>query len=220
MRKMKNVGLLLLVAVITVFSSCQKEVSFQEGDPGPGNGGGGGGGNNTSIVGNYKFLGMVAEVKATSVASTFGMEIKVIVTSDYTSKNNVGTVEITPTKLIGTGIGYDVDTVMNMKTYMDGILFDDTDMPFVANIPPTSSTSDYTKISNDSITVDGGFVMPSNPTPGGGGITLGVIGSKLSWAGDTLIMKTSTTYTTTVTQQGVTAIVNGVAKSTTRLKKQ
>jgi hypothetical protein len=220
MRKMKNAGLLLLVAVITLFSSCQKEVGFEDGGPGPNPGGNGGGGNIASIVGNYKFLGMVADIKATSVASSFGMEIKIIVSSGYISKNNVGTVEITPSKMIGTGIGYDVDTVMNMKTYMDGALFDDSDMPFVTTIPPTSNSSDYTKISSDSITVDGGFVMPSNPTPGGGGITLGVIGSKLSWAGDTLIMKTSTTYTTTVTQQGVTATVNGVVKSITRLKKQ
>src|SRR5262249_43469890 len=94
MRKIRNSGFLLLVAVITVLSSCQKEVGFEDGGPDPnnggGNGGGGGGGNNTSIVGKYKLVYESVYEHAVLEDNSSGINIKMVLDGMYTLKNITG----------------------------------------------------------------------------------------------------------------------------------
>jgi hypothetical protein len=209
---------LLIVSLIVFLVSCQKEVSFGPGGGGTGGSGTGGGtGNTNNIVSDYDFVGMVAHTKSTVTVNTAGSELKTITVSDYVTENNIGTVKITSNQFISTNLGYSIDTIMNTKTYIDNVLFDDSDFPFVVSTPPTSSTSAYVRVSADSITVTGAIGTSPNPT---GNTPTGPVGVKLSWSGDTLLMKVNTSFTQTITQGGVPATLEGSVNGITKLKKR
>jgi hypothetical protein len=206
--------LLLIFSIVLFLASCQKEISFDNGIIN--NPGGGGAGGNTSITGNWDFIGMSAHTKSTVTATVAGEELKTVTVSDYVTKNNGGTVNITSNQFISTGFSYSIDTIMNVKTYLSGILFDDSDVPFVTSVPASASTSSYVRNSADSITVTGSFGGSPNPS---GNAATGPVGLKLSWSGDTLIMKLASTYTQTITQGGIPAVFVGSVNGVTKLKR-
>jgi hypothetical protein len=206
---------LLLFGLIIALVSCQKEADFQPGT-GPSTGTGGGG-NTNNIVGDYDFVGMVAHTQSTVTVTDQGQQLKAITVSDYVTKDNVGTAKITSSEFIGTGIGYSIDTVMNVKTYIDNVLFDDSDVPYVGTVPPTSSTSPYTRVAADSITITGALGVSPNPS---GAVPTGPVGVKLSWSADTLMMHINSTFTQTVTQNGVPGVITGTVIGITKLKKR
>jgi hypothetical protein len=214
MRLSTTPKLLLTFCIVLFIASCQKEISFD--DPIINNPGGGGTGGNTSIIGNWDFVGMTAHTKSTVTASVAGQQLKTVTVSDYITKNNTGSVNITSNQFISTGFSYSIDTIMNVKTYFDGVLFDDSDMPFVISVPASGSTSSYVRNSNDSITVTGSFGGSPNPS---GNAATGPVGLKLSWAGDTLIMKLASSYTQTITQGGIPAVFVGSVNGVTKLKR-
>jgi hypothetical protein len=199
---------LLVLSLILFLVSCQKEVNLQ-------NQGGTGGGGTNSITGDYDFVGMTAHTNSTVTASAMGQQLKTITVSDYTSESNAGTVRITSNQFISTGLAYSIDTTMNVKTYIDNVLFDDSDFPFTASLPPTSSTSTYVRNSADSITVTGALGVPG---PSGGAPT-GPVGIKLSWSGDTLLLKVATTITQSISQGGIPGTFTGIVNGVTKLKK-
>jgi hypothetical protein len=203
--------LLLIFSLTACLVSCQKEVDFQN-ENNSGNPGGGTGNNNTNIIGDWDFVGMTAHTYSAVTVSEGGEQLKAVTTSDYITQNNTGTIQITASDFISTGIGYSIDTIVNSKTYINGVLFDDTDYPFVMTLPPTSSTSPYTRINNDSLTTTGAFGAP-DPS---GSIPTGLVGMRIAWSGDTLLLKVASSFTQDVTQSGVpgvmTASVSGVSK--------
>ncbi len=216
MRATVTLYLLGTLTLAIAFSSCQKEVSFDDPIVPGGTGNGNGSGNNTNnIVGDYDFVGMTAHTLSTVMVSQAGQDMKTVTVSDYDTKSNTGTVKITATEMISTGVGYSIDTVMNNKTYLDGLLIDDSDFPFQVTSPATNSTSTYVRNSADSVTTTGalGFPDPSGNTP------TGSVGAKLSWHGDTLYLKVSTSFTQTITQGGVPATVTGSVTGISKLKK-
>lgn len=210
---------LLTFAIFLV--SCQKEVSFDTPpDPNPGGGGsgGGGGGNSTAnITGDYDFVGMTAKTLSTITVDAMGDELKSVTTSHYDTKTNTGTVKITANQFITNNMSYSIDTTLNAKTYLNNALMSDMDMPFVASVPATSSISTYVRFSSDSITITGALGLPNDPS---GQTPTGPVGVKLSWSGDTLIMKVKTSFTQTITQGGVPGQFFGAVEGTTRLKKK
>lgn len=212
MRLTTTKTLLLIFSLAAFLVSCQKEVDFQNINNPPGNPGGGGGNNNTNIIGDWDFVGMTAHTYSAVTVTEGGQQLKAVTVSDYITQNNVGTVKITASDFISTGIGYEIDTTVNSKTYINGVLFDDTDFPFVVTLPPTSSTSPYTRINNDSLTTTGAFGAP-DPS---GSIPTDTVGMKIGWSGDTLLLKIASSFTQNVSQGGVpgvlTASVNGVSK--------
>lgn len=200
-----------------ILTSCQKEISFDSPiNGGTGSGSGSGSGNTNNIIGDYDFVGMVAHTISTVTATQAGQELKAVTVSDYASKNNSGTIKITSTQMISTSVAYTIDTIMNAKTYVNGVLLDDQDFPFQVNSPATSSTSSYVRNSADSITMTGavGLPDPSGNTP------TGPIGAKLSWHGDTLFMHVHTTINQTITQGGVPATLVGTVDGISKLKKR
>jgi hypothetical protein len=203
---------LLLLSFIIVFTSCQKEVDNATGNTG----GTGGTGNTNNIEGDYDFVGMVAHTQSTVTVSTGGQEVKAVTISDYVTKNNTGTITITSNQFIRTNLGYSIDTVMNVKTYVDNVLFDDSDLPLTASSPASSNTSPYTRITADSISVTGaiGATDPSGMMP------TGPVGVKLSWSGDTLLLKVNTSFTQAVSQGGVPGTLIGSVNGVTKLKKR
>jgi len=191
-------------------------VDFSNSNSGGGNGGGGGS-NNSSITGDWNFVGMSAHTYSSVTVVEGGDQLKSVTVSDYNTKNNSGTVKITSTQFISTNLAYSIDTIMNVKTYLNGSLFDDTDLPYVFSAPASSSTSNYTKINSDSITIVGAFGAPSGPS---GSIPTGPVGVKISWAGDTLLLKVASSFTQTITQGGVPATLIGSVTGITKLKRK
>ncbi|MBL7737595.1 MAG: hypothetical protein JNK14_00120 [Chitinophagaceae bacterium] len=214
--RVKITALLVFLCTSVLLISCQKEVSVELGT-GNGNGNGGGGNNNNSIEGDYDYVGVHAVTLSTVTFTILGEETKSVTTSDYYGKNCTGTVKITANQFISTNVAYDIDTTMNVKMYTNGVLTDDEDFPFTASVPPTGGTSTYVKNSADSITVTGSF--GSSPNPSGNNPT-GPIGARLSWSGDTLIMKTSASFTQNISQGGIPAVFVGKVSAVTKLKKR
>jgi len=210
---MRTAAKLLLLSLIIVFTSCQKEVdNVTSNNPG-GPGGGGGTNSTTNIEGDYDFVGVSAHTESAITVAASGSEVKAVTVSDYVTKNNTGTIKITGDQFISTDLGYSIDTTVNVKTYLDNVLFDDSDVPFTGSTPPTSNTSPYVRNSSDSITVTGFMGIPSDPS---GTIQTGPVGLKLGWSGDTLLLRVNTSFTQSVSQNGVpgtmVASVNGIFK--------
>lgn len=210
----RNASLFLLLAVVTI-SSCQKEISFDTppGDPGAG----GGTGNNNNIIGEWDYVGITAHTEATISFTEAGQEFKTVSLSDYVSKNNTGTVKITATDIIASGVAYSIDTTVNVKTYVSNILLDQSEVPFVFDVPATSSTSAYTRNSNDSLTVTSWIGAPSTPS---GPAPVGPTGIRIAWSGDTLLLKVYSTRSQSIVQQGVPANFVGVVSGVTKLKRR
>jgi len=83
--------------------------------------------------------------------------------------------------------------------------------------PASNSTTSYTKINGDSITVVGAVGAPSNPS---GATPTGPVGVKLSWAGDTLLMKVSSSISQTISQGGASGLLTGTVEGVTKLKRR
>ena len=203
----------VLILTIVIFS-CQKEVDFQNGANQGGTGSGTG--NNRTIVGDYDFVGSWAHTLSTVTVNAGGDQLKTVTVSDYATENNTGTVKITSNQFIVSNMSYDIDTMMNAKTYVNGVLVNNSDFPFVVSQPATSSTSNYVKNSADSITITGAFGAP-DPS---GNTPTGPVGARVSWSGDTLILKVNTTVSQTITQGGVPGQFAGTVNGITKLKKR
>jgi uncharacterized protein YdeI (BOF family) len=211
---MRTAAKLLLLTLVIALSACQKEVDSVTSNNS--NGTGGGTNSTSNIEGDYDFVGMSAHTESAITVSAQGSEVKAVTVSDYVTKDNTGTVKITANQLISTNLGYTVDTTVNVKTYLDNVLFDDSDVPYTGSAPASSDTSPYVRNSSDSITVTGFVGIPSDPS---GTIPTGPAGLKLAWSGDTLLMKVNTSFTQSVTQSGVPGTMVASVNGTFKLKK-
>lgn len=211
--------ILSFAAVVFSFSilliSCQKEVDFQFQNGNSGNGNN----TNSNIVGEYTFIGVKSEGTSSIDVVQSGIALKSLTTFAYTSFDNKGTVKITSSTLTFSGVGYEIDTVMNTKTYIAGSLFDDSDVPFIYSYPSTSPdvSSDYKKNSADSITFTGQTFL-ADPNAGSSGNQQ--IGAKIVWSSDTLRLYMRNRVNTPVSQGGVTGTLTGDVKGILILKKK
>jgi len=216
---MRTTAKLLLFTLAIAFTACQKEVDYATSTTSSGTGGTSGNGNTNStsnIEGVYDFIGMSAHTESAITVSAQGSEVKAVTVSDYITKDNTGTVKITSDQFISTDLSYSIDTTVNVKTYLDNVLFDDSDVPYTGSVPLTSDSSPYVRNSTDSITATGFLGVPSDPS---GTIPTGPVGLKLSWSGDTLLMKVNTSFTQSVTQSGVPGTMVASVNGTFKLKK-
>ena len=215
---MRTATKLLLLSLAIVFTACEKEVDNVTGNNTGNTGGTGGTGNTGNIEGDYDFVGMAAHTEAAVTIAAQGSELKSVTVADYVTTENSGTMKITSDQLISTNMAYSIDTVMNVKTYLDNVLFDDSDVPYVVSSPPSSSTTPYVRNRADSITATGLMGIPSDPSDPGT-IPTGQAGFTLSWSGDTLIMTTNTSFTQSISQNGVPGTAVSTLKGTFKLKK-
>lgn len=212
---MKHTKIFLLVAAFAVaLTSCQKEVGFEDRDPVTEPGTSNPGGNtNISIIGDFDFVGMTASTKSTITVTEAGQTLKNVTTSAYVSKNNTGTVKITATDFISSNLAYDIDTTMKLQMYVNGLMVDEREMPFEMSSPPSSVTAPYVRNNNDSITVTGSFI-PTSGSPAAPATT--PAGMRISWSGDTLVLRTNVSVSTTTDLVGIpgtmVASISGVMK--------
>jgi hypothetical protein len=207
---MRLTKIFLVVAAFSVaLTSCQKEVGFADKDPEPG-------GSTKSIIGDWSFVGMAGNNKTSSTISMGGDVMKSTLVVDYVTQNNAGTVKITNTDFIYTDLKYDINTTGNTKSYVNGILLMDKDMPIVMSAPPMSATNPYTRNTSDSITVIGSSLgsVGSPVAP-----VTAPIGMKISWSGDTLVLKCRTAFTTTADYGGMPATIDASTVAVMKLKK-
>lgn len=212
---MRTATTALLLISLVAFTACEKEVDQTSGNNSGGTIGSGSTNNTNNVEGDYDFVGMVASTQSTVRVIT-SQTVETKTQSYYVTKNNSGTMKITANEIIANNIAYSIDTTMNVKTIVDNVLFDDSDLPFVTSSPASSSTSPYVRISSDSITVTGALGVATDPS---GTQPTGPVGAKLSWSGDTLLLKINTVFSQTVTQGGLPGTINGSVNGITKLKK-
>jgi len=213
---MRTATKLLLLSLAVAFTACQKEVDYATGNNPDNTGGTGVNGNTNNIEGEYDFVAMAAHTESSITVDASGSEVKAVTVADYVTKDNTWTMKITSDQFISTNLGYSIDTIINVKTYLDNVLFDDSDVPFVQSAPPTSGSSPYVRNSADSITATGFLGIPSDPS---GAIPTGQVGLKLSWSADTLLLKVNTSFTQSVSQGGVPGTMVASVNGTFKLKK-
>jgi hypothetical protein len=204
----------LSILALSIFS-CQKEVSFEDlnlpTDPGnPGS--------TVEIIGEWDFISLEADTRATIAANESGHVAKSVTTSHYLTENNSGTASITSSEIQFHDVAYDINTTVSLQSFLDGVLVSDDNFPWLYSSPGTNSTSPYVRNSADSITLQAGsfeFVNdPANPTP-----TVPT-GLKLSYSGDTLLMRIDESFSTQISQGGSTADVTQGVKGIVRLKRK
>ena len=196
-------ALLLVGGIAALFTACQKEAPVA-------------GNTNDKILGTWKFAGMTATRKSTIVAGTGINEEKVITYYGFHSKNNVGTVTIDAANFTSTGLGYSFDTLVSTQLYLGGVLFDSFDDDFSFDMPLTSAVAPYKAVGTDSVYFASGFISidpdasPTATVPSG---------SKISWSGDTLMLKTLYVGTRNQVINGVNAKVTDDISQLVKLKK-
>lgn len=226
---MRTITKLLLFGFVIVFTACQKDKDSARRNT---SGNTGGTGSTTNIEGDYDFVGMVAYTESSVTVNRAGTEIKAVTVMDYATKNNIGTMKITSDQLIDTNLAYSIDTIFNVKTYWDNVLVDDSNFSSVGSTPPTSNISTYVRNSADSITVTRAPGVVSDlfnaiPIPPAPQISTGFanfapekMGVKLSWSGDTLLLKVNSRYSQSVSQfGGAPGTLVGSVNGMIRLKK-
>lgn len=174
---MKRINIVLLACICSLFFiSCQKELSM---DSSLGLGGG-----TTSLTGNWKFVGLHAKTESTIELSDGIDVLKTITLSEYYSKNNTGTIVIDDSKMTGTNVGYEIDTVAKGFTYENNVLIDTVTVPFYFIAPPSNSVSPYTRVSADSLYFTGGQFA----TMGGPATPTNPVGVKLQFKDDKILL--------------------------------
>lgn len=185
----------LFVFITAFVISCKKEKSIDLSS------GSSGGGANT-LLGNWKFSGFTADIKV-EATETDGTDVaKAVTTYNYLSTNNKGTVTFAANTFTGTGLGYDLNTTLYAKLYLNGVLEDSLEFPFTFTLPPTNSGGGYKLAGTDSLYFTGGFIavgldsMESKP-----------IGYKYTVSGNKLTMTTKYFNTYKEDDNGILATI-------------
>jgi len=159
-----------------------------------------------NIQGNYQFVSLTAATTSTVIITDGTTVDKTVTKSNYTTKNNVGTLTITDSKMISSGLSYSIDTIAHSDIYEDGVLVDNFEFPFVFDAPSSSATSDYIWVTSDSIYFPNGTMftdgVTSNSGPSGARVLLQ--GDKLYISASKEQTKNDNTsgYPTTMIEQG------------------
>ena len=190
---------LVPVLALVFLISCQKEVSSDQIASG-------GGSTSQSIIGNYKFISMTASTYSAVDVALPGNEEKDITISNYITKDNTGTIAITASTFASNNVGYSIDTIANVYTYINGSLFDSTQMPFQFAVPPGSSTASYKTVGSDSLYFTSGSAVSGGTTQ-----QTQASGGRWKWNGNLLYMTFRTSQTSSQTVQGTQAVTTDTA---------
>ena len=178
--KLKLLSFLSFVAIV-FFTSCKKDSNETP----------------NTITGNYKFIKLVASAISAISYTEAGILYKSVTYSEYTTKNNTGSLEIDGSNMKSTGLSYSVDTTTKTDYYENNELIDSFEMPFKTSVPAADAVTGYKIIANDSIYISNGLMFS-----GSSAISVEPTGVKYRIEGDKLILNTAGTQTKTIQQQG------------------
>ncbi|HEY8896662.1 MAG TPA: hypothetical protein VIM79_17675 [Niastella sp.] len=225
MRKLTQ--LIAFCSILLALASCSKEKSLDTlgstpgGTSGNGNGNGNGSGNggssNGSEIANWKFVSMHVVTSETMEFDMMGMAYKVITTSDYTTNDNAGFFKFDGSAMSTTDWAFSVNTQQKLSVTASGQSVPAQNIPFTAQLDPTTESSNYKKIGTDSLYFGAGVTIGLNTS---GFEDQRPAGCKLKWDGDKLYMTWTYTETSTGDYNGITAKVIGKYTYVTTLQKQ
>lgn len=167
------------------------------------------------ITGNYRFISLHAKTTTTEQTASGSNVLKTVSTSDYTSQNNSGTVTIDAGKFTSNSIAYSINTVANVTVYDNGISSGTYPIPFQLNIPASSGSATYKRVSADSIYfVSGTLFIDDNLQ------TARPAGARIKVENDKLTLTSNILETTTSTAQNITVTQTAQATTVVTLQKQ
>lgn len=199
------------IVTLGMLVSCQKEVSFQDDiqqqpDLPAGSG------TTADIKGDWTFVAQWISTQSTVISTQVGQELKMIASSDYTTTDNAGHLKVTNDQFIFTGLSVTVHSVVNLKTYFDGVLFDDSDTPVDLVNPPADNILDYQHNQADSVT----FPNPAGMLPLPQGLPpstqIDPIGGHARISGDSLILDYKSVVSATIDEGGEPASLSAYSK--------
>jgi hypothetical protein len=217
--------LIAFCSILLALVSCSKEKSIDtlgatpggSSGNGNGNGSGTGGSSNGSEVANWKFVSMHVVTNETMEFDMMGVSTKVITTSDYTTNDNAGYFKFDGSAMATTDWAFSVNTQQKLTMTAAGQSYPAQNMPFTAQLDPTTETSNYKKIGTDSLYFAAGVTLGLNTS---GFEDQRPAGCKLKWDGDKLYMTWSYTEASTGDYNGITGKVTGKYTYVTTLQKQ
>jgi len=172
---------------------------------------------NEDILGSYDFVSLTASTKVTQTVSDGSSSAKTISTSNYTTEDNAGSLDITATQFISKDLGYSASTMGTVQVYEDGLHTDTYEVPFQAVVPPTNSTVPYKWITKDSIYFENSSIFYSgSPTP----VATNASGAKVRLEGDKLYITASQVQTQEQSDGGITVKSEAAATMLATYKKK
>jgi hypothetical protein len=207
--------LILALCLCVTILSCQKEMSVENGIPGPPGNGGGGATTNATLLGVWKLSFIHVETVADNEVNDPASINRTVTKSVYDTKDNTGTMNFTSDlKAITTNFGYSIDTVGMVYLYENNVFQDSLDFPFVVPFSSSTSTSGYRLVGADSIYFTGGSL-----TTVGGTQATQTAGMKYKVEGSKLTMTFKTSKDTSFVESGVTIYAKNRASGTVTLVK-
>lgn len=219
--------LIAFCSILLALVSCGKEKSIDTlgvtpggssgNGNGNGNGSGSGGSSNGSEIANWKFVSMHVVTSETMDVSMMGIAYKLITSSDYTTNDNAGFFKFDGTAMSTTDWAFSVNTQQKLTGTASGMSVPAQNIPFTAQLDPTTETANYKKIGTDSLYFAAGVTIGLNTS---GFEDQRPAGCKLKWDGDKLYMTWTYTETSTDDYNGTPATVTGKYTYVTTLQKQ
>ena len=168
------------------------------------------------IDGNWNFTSMHVTGTSTSQDTENGTVYKTVSTSDYTTKDNKGTVAISGGSMSSKGLAYSVDTTFAYVSYEDDVETDEGTLPFFFTLPESSSVSSFKLIGTDSI------YFPSGGFGSIGGTTTqsAASGGRYTLSDNKLTITLKVDQTSTDNSSGIAVQKHDVATATTTLTRQ
>ncbi|KAA2243001.1 hypothetical protein F0L74_10800 [Chitinophaga agrisoli] len=194
--------LLLLAAFASFIVSCSKNDTPPETQP-----------ETNAISGNYDLVGLRA-----GGGVTWTRPVEQIVTINrynYAMHLSGGTATIDVNKIAAKDWTYHIDTLMYNKTYTKGVLTDVSEEPISKDVRAGNSTITYKLVGTDSVFFDKGIVgIAGDP------LMPVAMGGKITWAGDTLIMRATADTTYTMEKSGIQYQMQSICNMELKLKKR
>jgi hypothetical protein len=173
--------------------------------------------NNTgssALNGSWTFNGFHAKTLSSAQDTEAGIVFKTVTTSDYTTTNNAGTVNISGTTMTGTGVAYSADLGIFVTDYEDGAITDTFSTSLPVTIPPTNSTTTFEVIGSDSIHFTSASLLGSagNGSPASNGARFSVAGDLLTLTSNVIVDRVIDTLGTVITQHETATVVTTLKK--------
>ena len=185
---MKKISLALVSVVALFLFSCKKDSSDNNQTTG-------------ELKGTWNLEKLDADITTSTELSSAEASVKGVFLTDYLSTNNKGTVTFDDTHITSKDLSYDLTGNLNMKYYLDGVLFTNVDSTLNISMPASSGTSEYVRVGTDSLYCPNGSFIHMET---GDDLFSEPAGIKFKFDGDKLILTVTQKETTTDTEDGTT----------------